>query len=130
MRRRSTPRRRCFTLPADLTVEATSGAGAVVTYNASATDAGSGVVSSSFTPASGSQFALGTTVVQATATDVAGNTSTGSFRITVRDSFPPVIVLNGANPFPVALNGNPYQDPGATATDAVDGSLVVTVTER
>jgi N-acetylneuraminic acid mutarotase len=114
-------------LPADFAVEATSAAGAVVTYTAGATDAGSGVASSSFSPASGSQFALGTTVVQASAADAAGNTSAGSFRITVRDTSPPVIVIAGANPLRVPLNGT-YFDPGATATDAVDGSVVVSVT--
>jgi len=39
--------------------------------------------------ASGATFALGTTVVTASATDPAGNTGTGSFRVNVRDTTPP-----------------------------------------
>ncbi len=72
-----------FTLPANITTPATSAAGAVVTYTASAMDAGSGVATSSFLPASGSTFAIGTTPVNASATDMAGNSATGSFNVTV-----------------------------------------------
>jgi hypothetical protein len=77
-------------LPAPITVTATSPAGAVVTYPASATDpGGSGVASAIFTPASGGVFALGTTTVNASATDNAGNTATGSFSVTVNPNPPP-----------------------------------------
>ena len=116
-----------LTLPQDFTVEATSPAGALVTYTAGASDSGSGVASSSFTPPSGSWFPLGVTVVQASATDVAGNPSTGSFRVTVQDTSPPVLLLHGASPLNVPLHGA-YQDPGAAATDAVEGAVAVTVT--
>ncbi len=72
-----------FTLPAPITVTATGPSGATVTYSASASDAGSGLASSSFTPASGSVFPVGTTTVEASATDHAGNTATASFTVTV-----------------------------------------------
>jgi hypothetical protein len=63
-------------------------------------------------PGNDTQFALGTTAVQVTATDAAGNQSTGSFNVTVRDTRPPVgtITINGdalATPTPnvtVAVN--------------------------
>ena len=80
-----------LTLPANISVPATSGAGAVVTYDASASDVGSGVATSSFLPASGGTFPSGVTTVSASATDVAGNTVTGSFTITV-GTLPPVLI--------------------------------------
>jgi hypothetical protein len=72
-------------LPGPITFDATSRAGAVVDYTASANDTGgSGVATSSFLPASGSTFPLGMTTVNASATDNAGNTATGSFTVTVQ----------------------------------------------
>src|SRR5882724_4753713 len=44
---------------------------------------------------SGSSFPVGTTTVNATVTDVAGNSSNCSFTVTVKDISPPVITLNG-----------------------------------
>src|SRR5204863_1118888 len=45
----------------------------------------------SYTAVSGSVFALGTTAVNATATDEAGNASSCSFSVTVRDTTAPAI---------------------------------------
>ena len=70
------------TVPADVTVHATSPAGAVVTYVASATDA-VGVATFVCVPASGSTFPIGTTAVTCTATDAAGNSATVSFHVHV-----------------------------------------------
>ena len=53
------------------------------------TETGSGIGSSSCTPASGSTFPLGVSTVSCTATDVAGNTGTGSFTMTVNEVAPP-----------------------------------------
>ncbi len=79
------------TVPTSITAEATSANGAAVTYAApTATDA-VGVTSLTSAPASGSAFPLGTTTVTATAKDAAGNTGTGSFTITVRDTTAPAI---------------------------------------
>ncbi len=76
-----------LTLSPNVTVNATSPAGATVTYTApTATDSGgSGVVAASVgcSPASGTPFALGTTPVNCSASDVAGNTQTGSFTVHV-----------------------------------------------
>jgi hypothetical protein len=74
----------------NLTVEATSAAGAVVTFSASATDAVSAATVTA-SPASGSTFPLGPTTVTVTARDAAGNTATGTFTVTVRDTTAPVI---------------------------------------
>jgi hypothetical protein len=75
---------------ANQTLEATSASGAVATFNATATDA-VGVTSLTASKASGSTFPLGTTTVTLTAKDAAGNTSTGSFTVTVRDTTAPTI---------------------------------------
>jgi len=76
-----------LTLPANITAEATSAAGAAVSYTVTATDNATIVCS----PASGSTFALGTTTVNCTATATTGSTS-GSFTVTVVDTTPPTIV--------------------------------------
>jgi hypothetical protein len=80
-----------LSLPQDLTVEATSAAGAAVSYNATATDETDPQPSVSCTPPSGSTFPLGTTVVTCTATDSSGNQGTGSFRIRVVDTTRPSV---------------------------------------
>lgn len=70
-------------LPADVTVDATGPAGAVVTYSASATDDVTGNPTVSCAPVSGSTFPIGTTTVGCTATDGAGNSSAASFDVIV-----------------------------------------------
>jgi hypothetical protein len=81
-----------LTLPADITAEATGPAGALVTYTTSAIDGVDGVITPICAPASGSTFALGATSVVCSATDLAGNTASGSFNVTVRDTIPPTLV--------------------------------------
>src|SRR5205823_4026469 len=44
-------------------------------------------------PPSGSSFPLGTSTVTCTARDASGNTSTGTFTVTVVDTTPPVITV-------------------------------------
>jgi HYR domain len=78
-------------LPADITQEATSASGADVTYTASANDNIDGPITPECTPASGSTFPLGTTPVNCSATDNAGNQATGSFNVIVQDTTKPVI---------------------------------------
>jgi hypothetical protein len=77
-------------LPEDMTVEATSSAGAVVNFTVTASDHEDGDLSSSVvcTPASGSTFALGTTTVNCSVTDLGGLTMPGSFKVTVVDTTP------------------------------------------
>jgi CSLREA domain-containing protein len=73
-----------LSLPPSPILNATSPAGAVVTYAASATDAvdpSPGVVCE---PVSGSTFRIGATAVACTATDASGNSATGSFTVTVK----------------------------------------------
>ena len=84
-----------FSLPANVVAEATSASGAVVTYSANANDAGgSGVANSIFLPDSGDTFPIGTTTVNASATDNAGNPASGSFTVTVQDTTAPVVAAH------------------------------------
>ena len=76
------------TVPANITTPATSPAGAVVTYTATANDDRDGPLTPTCTPASGSTFPVGTTTVTCTATDAAGNTGTNSFTVTVTPAVP------------------------------------------
>jgi hypothetical protein len=85
-------------LPAPITAAATSSAGAMVLFSASATDLVDGPVFVTCTPPSGSTFALGTTTVPCFATDSHFNTSSGSFDITVVDVDPPLILSITATP--------------------------------
>jgi hypothetical protein len=72
-----------LSLPGDLTVIASDSSGAVVTYTVTAQDAIDPNPTVSCAPPSGSTFPIGTTRVTCTATDAAGNRSTGSFNVTV-----------------------------------------------
>ena len=49
----------------------------------------------SCSPASGSSFPLGTTLVTCTATDAAGNTGSASFNVVVRDTTAPTVSITG-----------------------------------
>jgi nidogen-like/HYR domain-containing protein/carboxypeptidase family protein len=81
-----------LSLPAEITAEATSATGAAVAYTATATDAVDPSPTVTCSPASGSMFAFGTTAVDCTATDASGNSSNGSFNVTVTDTTAPAVV--------------------------------------
>jgi ABC-type phosphate transport system substrate-binding protein len=71
-------------VPSNLTVTATSGSGAVVTFTApTATDDVSGSRPVTCSPPSGALYPIGTATVTCTATDLAGNTAAGTFTISV-----------------------------------------------
>lgn len=108
-----------FALVADNPYEATGPSGAIVNYNASFTDGGSGLASSSCSPASGSLFPLGDTTVNCTATDNAGNTSTPSFTITVSDTTAPTLSLPANISVPQSIPAGAVVSYSASATDAV-----------
>jgi beta-propeller repeat-containing protein/HYR domain-containing protein len=69
--------------PSDLTANATSPAGAVVTYALPGANDNCPGVSVSSTAPSGSTFAIGTTIVTVTATDAASNSASKTFQVTV-----------------------------------------------
>ena len=80
-----------FIPPADVTVEATSAAGAIVAFAANADDAEQGVIPAVCSQLAGSTFVIGTTIVRCNVTDVAGASASGSFSVTVRDTTAPSI---------------------------------------
>ncbi len=81
--------------PADITVNAPSGScSAAVNFTVTASD-NCGIPTVVTSQASGSVFPVGTTMVTATATDAAGNSTNCSFNVTVKDVTGPVITTNG-----------------------------------
>ncbi|HEX6132074.1 MAG TPA: HYR domain-containing protein, partial [Actinomycetota bacterium] len=116
-----------LTVPADITAEATSAAGAAVGFTPTATDNVPPPPSIVCSPASGSTFALGSTTVECTATDARGNTDSESFTVTVVDTTPPAI---SGMPAPIVAEatgpwGAPVSWVAPTASDLVSGSVAV-----
>src|SRR5439155_1467105 len=83
-----------LTVSADAVAEATSAAGAVVNYAAATASDAVGPVTISYSNASGTVFPLGTTAVVVTATDAAGNATSKSFGVTVRDTTAPALSVS------------------------------------
>ena len=115
------------TPPANVTAEATGPSGANVTYSGeSATDLVDGAITPTCIPASGSTFALGTSTVNCSATDAAGNEGSASFSITVVDTTPPAVTVpadmteEATGPSGAAVTFS------ASASDLVDGALTPT----
>ncbi|WP_448337800.1 HYR domain-containing protein [Chloroflexus aurantiacus] len=115
-------------LPEDVTVEAETSAGAVVTFSATASDAVSGTVPVSCTPPSGSTFAIGTTTVTCTASDAAGNVASGSFTVTVEDTTAPTLTLPDNLTREASGPAGAVVTFTATASDAVSGTVPVSCT--
>src|SRR6266568_1121705 len=113
-------------LPSSITKEATGPSGAVVSYGASATDNVDGTDPVTCSRASGSIFPLGTTTVTCSATDSVGNTSTGSFTVTVVDTTPPTLQLPSSIIKEATGPSGAVVSYGASATDNVDGTDPVT----
>jgi len=83
------------TPPGDIIVPATSPAGAVVTFTATATDNCPSSVTVVCEPASGSTFHIGVTPVICIAEDSAGNTAISSFTVTVKGAAEQITDLIG-----------------------------------
>ena len=71
-------------------------------------------------------FPLGATTITWTATDPATNEMMATQVVTIVDTTPPDIALLGTNPQTVEF-GSIYNDPGASATDAVDDDDELTI---
>jgi TolA-binding protein len=114
--------------PANITVAATSSSGVAATdaaivqflSDATATDDVDGVISVSNNGPT--VFPLGTNIVTFSATDAAGNTGQAQAMVTVADQAVPVIQLTGNSPMSID-DGAVFIDPGATASDNVDGDI-------
>lgn len=72
-----------LTVPADVSEQASSPAGHVVSFTASATDAVTASPLVTCAPASGSTFPIGVTLVHCSASDAAGNSASDSFAVTI-----------------------------------------------
>jgi predicted extracellular nuclease len=113
------------TVPGDMTKEAASAAGAVVNYTASADDNVDGALPVTCSPASGTIFPLGETNVDCSATDNAGNTGHGYFKITVEDTTAPTLDLPADMSVPATGPSGAVVNYTVTANDAVDASPLV-----
>ena len=109
-------------LPADIVAEATSPQGAVVTYEASATDPGGNPVSLTCAPESGATFSIGQTTV--TCSTDGTEPVTGTFLVTVQDTTPPSLSgLSDQVAEAVDATGANIEYEQPTAADVVDGSV-------
>lgn len=115
-------------LPAAMTLEATSPAGAAAIWTASANDLVDGSVAVSCSAASGATFALGAHVVTCSATDAHLNVATGHFAVTVVDTTPPAMSPDPLPDVTVTATANSAATVDfalPTASDIVDGARAV-----
>jgi hypothetical protein len=115
-------------LPGPQTVQATGPNGAVVNYNATATDQQDDPDPTPVcSPASGTQFPLGITQVNCSVTDSGGLTTTGFFDVTVVDTTKPVIAAHGdVTAEATGPDGANVSYTSPATTDAVDGNGTAT----
>ncbi|WP_339669346.1 HYR domain-containing protein [Dasania marina] len=112
-------------VPAGLTVEAESAAGAVVSYTVTVSDNKDDQPSYSCSPASGALFPLATTIVTCTAADSRGNQSQASFAVNVLDSQPPLLNLPDTIQLETEAATSVAVDFQVSASDLVDGNTAV-----
>jgi M6 family metalloprotease-like protein len=108
-----------LTVPANMIGEATGAAGRIVTFSATATDLVDATPTVACVAPSGSTFPLGTTTVNCTATDDAGNVANGSFTITVVDTNAPTLNLPANFAVAQSIPAGAFVSFSATATDTV-----------
>jgi hypothetical protein len=110
-----------------LTVALECGAGPFSDPGATASDACAGALAAVATTTANPN-APGNYIIGYTATDPSGNTgvSATSRTVTVSDTLPPVLALNGNAAMGLEC-ATPFIDPGATANDQCAGNLPVTV---
>jgi hypothetical protein len=104
-----------ITCPDSVVVNQTQANGALVTYAASATD-NSGAVNFSASPASGTLFPLGGSIVTCTATDASGNVAVRTFIVTVKDTQGPEVTC------PASVNAVQDQAGGAVVSYVVSSN--------
>ena len=105
-------------------VEGDTLGGRIVTWtDPTATDAVSGTRDVTCTPSSGTLFPVGTTPVECSATDAAGNTNTGSFDVIVSDTTAPVLVIPESLVVEATSSAGAEVNYDASADDLVDGEI-------
>jgi len=108
-----------LSLPGNISKSAISANGAPATFAVSALDAADGAVTPSCDHNSGDTFPISTTIVHCSATDAEGNTSTGSFTVTVG----PLASTTTSTP-----TGTPTNTPAVTATGTPTNTATATST--
>jgi hypothetical protein len=106
-------------LPEVVEAEATSPAGAIVTFEASGLSSDGVVLGAACDQASGTFFPMGTTTVHCTVSDSAGSTE-GDLLVVVTDTTRPVVTVPAD-----IVSPTPAVTFTATATDNIDGPLPV-----
>ena len=110
------------TVPANITREATSAAGAHVTFSASANDNIDGALGATCAPASGATFPIANTTVTCSATDAHGNTGSATFHVIVRDTTKPTVSVPDDMTLEATSAAGGSVTFTASADDAIDGS--------
>jgi hypothetical protein len=113
-----------LTVPSSFAVEATSAAGAVVTFAATGVDATDGVRPVACSATSGNRFPIGSTTIRCSTSDLSGNVAERSFTVTVRDTTAPRLTL--PSPIVVLASWSVSVGYAASADDIVSGSRPVT----
>ena len=117
-------------VPGDITAEATSAAGATVTYNPVRAHGEVGTPTITYSQSSGTIFPIGTTTVTSTSSTRAATTRTCQFDITVRDTTAPAFTFVTPNiTVEATAAGTPVFFAPATATDAVGPVTITYVTQ-
>ena len=111
-----------LTVPANMTVNATKPGGAVVRFSASAADGTDAAPRCVCVPASGSTLAIGTTTIDCTATDHAGNKSSAHFTVKVKSA--PEQIVDLTNKLRSYLTLKPLSDRLAANLQKASSSLV------
>ncbi len=120
-----------ITVPSNITATATTGSGDYVTFATTALDLVSGSVPTANVPASGSFFQLGTTTINVTATDGAGNHASSTFTVTMLP-MPPSITsatsATGTNGFPFGYQITASNSPSSYNAAGLPAGLNVNTT--
>jgi len=113
-----------ITAQADITAEATGPSGATVTYTTpTALDLVDGSVAVACAPVSGSTFAIGSTPVNCSASDLSGNTATSTFNVIVKDTTAPVVtIVPPSQTLEATSPAGAVATFTASSTDIVDGT--------
>jgi len=112
------------TAPAPISIEASGATTAVTLGVATVTDNIDAGLTATASPAG--PYTVGLHSITWTATDLSGNSGTATQQVTVQDTTPPSLALNGATTVNIVL-GAVYNDLGATASDIVDGNITANI---